>query len=86
MKKIEVLPRTKTGNWAGMVSVAFLFLFTAKVLWEIELSIFAIFGLGIVGFVLGVVAVFVKKDHAVLTYLPLLTGAFCIIWTVGELM
>ncbi len=86
MKKIEVLPRTKTGNWAGMVSVAFIFLFTAKVLWQIPIMSYAIFAIGLAGFALGVVAIFVKKDHALFTYLPLLTGAFCIFWIAGELL
>ncbi|MBP1743763.1 MAG: hypothetical protein H6Q58_741 [Firmicutes bacterium] len=86
MKKIEVLPRTKTGNWAGMVSVAFIILFTSKVLFAIPLMSYAIFGIGIAGLALGVVAVFVKKDHALFTYLPLLTGAFCVFWIAAELM
>jgi hypothetical protein len=86
MKKIEVLPRTKTGNWAGMVSVAFIFLFTSKVLFALPMVSFAIFGVGLVGFALGIVAVFVKKDHALFTYLSLLTGVFCIVWIVAEMM
>jgi len=86
MKKIEVLPRTKTGNWAGMVSVAFIFLFTSKVLFALPLMSFAIFGVGLAGLALGIVAVVTKKDHALFTYLPLLTGAFCIFWIAGELM
>jgi len=86
MKKIEVLPRTKTGNWAGMVSVAFIFLFTSKVLFALPMVSFAIFGVGLVGFALGIVAVFMKKDHALFTYLSLLTGVFCIVWIVAEMM
>ena len=86
MKKIEVLPRTKTGNWAGMVSVAFIFLFTSKVLFALPMVSFAIFGVGLVGFALGIVAVFVKKDHALFTYLSLLTGVFSTVWIVAEMM
>jgi hypothetical protein len=86
MKKIEVLPRTKTGNWAGMVSVAFIFLFPSKVLFALPMVSLAIFGVGIAGFVLGIVAVFIKKDHALFTYLSLLTGVLSIIWIVADMM
>jgi hypothetical protein len=86
MKKIEVLPRTKTGNWAGMVSMAFVLLFTSKVLFSLPMVSLAIFAVGLAGFALGIVAVFIKKDHAVFTYLSLLVGVLCIIWIGAELM
>jgi len=81
MKKIEVLPRTYTGNWASILGVAFIFLFSAKLLMpEMPVPAYAIFATGLAGFVVGILAVFIKKDHAVFTYLSLLAGAFCMVW------
>jgi hypothetical protein len=55
-------------------------------LFGLPLMSLAIFGVGIAGLVLGMVAVVIKKDHALFTYLPLLTGAYCIFWIAGELL
>ena len=81
MKKIEVLPRTYTGNWASILGVAFIILFTAKmIMTEMPVPSYLIFATGLAGFILGIIAVFIKDDHAVFTYLSLLCGAFCMVW------
>lgn len=81
------LPRTAIGKWGFYSTVIFVVLFIAGAS-DVAMPFpsFVIFGIGITGMVLNVVA-FVKKDRSVTGILVgALVGAFIIFWLGGELL
>jgi len=79
-------PATKMGYWAIGLEIAFLLLMVAKFSrLGLPLPSFGIFGLGIAGFIVAVIALF-RKDRALTVWLALVIGLLPVLWTAGELL
>ncbi len=84
--KVRAWPRTPVGAWALGLIVAFAVLFVLKVTIGFPLMSFAIFGVGIVGVILGIIAVVRRERSLVLMIVGGLVGAFILFWLGGELL
>ena len=79
-------PATKTGHWATGLEIAFLLLMAGKFSRiGLPLPSFGIFGLGIAGFVVAIIAL-ARKDRAITVWLALIVGLLPTLWTFGELL
>jgi hypothetical protein len=83
--KLSILPKTKLGNWSTLLGILFIIFITLKMGPGFPLPTFAIAAIGIAGFVIGIASV-VKKERAILAFLPILLGILIIAWIVGELV
>ncbi len=83
--KITFLPRSRLGKWGLFLSLAFVILLFAQIQFSlIPLPVFSLLTLGVVGFVLSIIA-FVKRDRAVGTLISLIIGAV-IIFVFGSIL
>ena len=83
---MQFQPATKTGHWATGLEIAFLLLMAGKFSRiGLPLPSFGIFGLGIAGFVVAIIAL-VRKDRAITVWLALIVGLLPTLWTFGELL
>lgn len=79
-------PATKAGHWATGLEIAFLLLMAGKFSRiGLPLPSFGIFGLGIAGFVVAIIAL-ARKDRAITVWLALIVGLLSTLWTFGELL
>lgn len=83
---MRFLPKTHAGRWALGLSVAFIVLITVKIIAFLPLPTFAVAALGLVGFIVGIVAIFKNRDRAILTFISILVGLIIVSWTVAELI
>jgi len=81
---MRLLPRTRAGKWALGLSVAFIVLITVKIIAFLPLPTFVVAALGLVGFIMGIVAILKNKDRAILTFMAILVGLVIMLWTVLE--
>ncbi len=88
--KIQILSKTKSGKWASILTLLFI------VLMAIKLSALAITirlpfpspfiaGLGVIGFILGIVSFFKNKDRSLFVLLSLPVGLLIIFWVAAEM-
>ncbi len=83
--KITFLPRSRLGKWGFSLSLAFILLLFAQIQFSlIPLPVFSLLTLGVVGFVLSIIA-FVKRDRAVGTLISIIIGAV-IIFVFGSIL
>jgi membrane associated rhomboid family serine protease len=84
--QMKILPKTTLGKWAVGLSIAFIILIGMKIADYIHfpLPTFAIAALGIIGLIIGLLAVFRNKDRAILNFLPILVGVVILLWTAAE--
>jgi hypothetical protein len=82
--KITLSPKTTLGKIAAFLSIAFIILISLKIRPGIPISTFAIAGIGMVGFVIGVVSI-IKKDRSIGNFLSIAVGLVIISWLAGEL-
>ena len=83
--KITFLPRSRLGKWGLFLSLAFVILLFAQIQFSlIPLPVFSLLTLGVVGFVLSIIA-FVKRDRAVGTLISIIIGAV-IIFVFGSIL
>ena len=78
------LPKTRSGKWALWLSVAFIVLIATKIVAFLPLPTFAVAALGLLGFIMGIVAIFKNKDRVILTLVAILVGLVIMLWTVLE--
>ena len=85
---MEILPKTKLGKWAVLLSVAFIVLIAMKITnyFHLPLPTPAIAILGIVGLIIGLLAVFRNRDRSILIFLPILVGIIILLWTAAEII
>jgi hypothetical protein len=85
---MKILPKTKLGKWAAGLSIAFIFLIGMKIAnyFHFPLPTPAIAVLGIIGLIIGLLAVFRNKDRAILSYLPLVIGVIILLWAAAEII
>lgn len=84
--KMSLLPKTHLGKWSVGLSIAFIILIWLKIQFGIHVMTFAIAALGLVGFLMGSVAIVKNKDLSILNFLPILVGSIIIIWIAGEII
>jgi len=84
--RLNLLPKTTSGKWSVGISIVFIILICMKILNIISIPIptFAIAALGLIGFILSIIAIFKNKDRAILNFLPILVGLLIILWTIAE--
>jgi hypothetical protein len=80
------LPKTTSGKWGLGLSLAFALLFVLKVLIPIPVPSPAIFGVGIAGFIVSVIALFRGERSLVFYVLGGLISSFVLFWVGGELL
>lgn len=83
--KINLWSETTTGKWAAILSLIFIVLITLKIRIAFPLPTFSIAGLGIAGFIIGIVSIFKNRDRSLLTLLSIPVGLLIIFWTIAEI-
>jgi uncharacterized membrane protein len=86
--RIYFFPKTTRGKWSLGLSIAFIVLIGMKIAdsFHFPLPTPAIAILGIIGLVIGLLAVFRNKDRAILNFLPILVGVIILLWTAAEII
>ncbi len=89
--KTQVLPKSKAGTGAAVFSLLFVVIMALKILasttsfnFHLPLPTPAIAVLGVIGLVLGLIAVFKYKDKALLTLLSIPIGTIIVVWFAAE--
>ena len=84
--KLNFIPKTRLGKWSIGLSIAFIVLIGMKIAdyFHFPLPTPAIAALGLMGFILSLIAIFRNKDRAILIFLPVLVGLVIILWTTAE--
>lgn len=85
MMKIQLGSKTATGKAAAVLSLMFIVLITLKIRVAIPLPTFLIAGIGLAGFLAGLIAVVKNKDRSLLVLLSVLVGVLIILWTAAEI-
>ena len=84
--KRPFLPKSTQGRWAVGLGIAFVVLIVAKIVSFMPLPTFSIAALGLVGFVLALVAEFKRGDKSIAGVLPLAVGMVIVSWTAAEIV
>lgn len=83
--KISLLSKTETGKWAGSLCLLFIVLIALKTNIGFPLPTFFIAGLGIAGFIIGIISMFKNKDRSLITILSVLVGLIIVLWIAAEI-
>lgn len=83
--KMQILSKTPSGKWAGLLTLAFIVLMALKY-FRLPLPSPAIAVLGVAGFILAVVSIIKNKDRSLLTWLAIPVGLILIFWIGAEIM
>lgn len=88
--KINVWSKTATGKWAASLTLLFIVLmslkmFTLGISIRVPLPTLFIAGLGVIGFILGIVSFVKNKDRSILTILSIPIGLLIIFWVAAEI-
>jgi hypothetical protein len=86
--KVQVWSKTRMGKSAAVLTLIFIAVMALKLtmlrIMIIPLPTPLIALLGIIGFILGVIAIIKNKDRALLTLLSIPIGLFIIFWIIAE--
>ena len=82
--------QTKAGQWAAGLTMAFIVLMAIKMVGlgaaiRLPLPTPALALMGLVGFIMGLIAIIKYKDRALLTLLSIPVGIIIIAWTLAEI-
>lgn len=88
--KIYLWSKAATGKWASILTLLFILLMTLKFMTlgisiRIPLPTPFIAGLGVIGFILGIVSFVKNKDRSILTILSIPIGLLIIFWIAAEI-
>lgn len=88
--KMQFWSKTITGKWAAGLTLAFVVLMGIKMTalgatMRLPLPTPILALLGVVGFIMGLIAVIKYKDRALLTLLSIPVGLVIIFWTLAEI-
>ncbi|WP_320164219.1 hypothetical protein [uncultured Trichococcus sp.] len=88
--KMQFWSKTKAGQWAAGLTLAFIVLMAIKMLGlgaaiRLPFPTPALALMGVVGFILGLIAIIKHKDRALLTLLSIPVGLVIIFWTLAEI-
>ena len=88
--KMQFWSKTTTGKWAAGLTLAFIVLIALKMVGlgatirqPLPSPVLAL--MGVVGFIMGLVAIIKYKDRALLTLLSIPVGIIIIAWTLAEI-
>jgi len=89
--KIQLWSKTTAGKWATILTLLFIVLMSLKLLTlgisiRIPLPTPFIAGLGVIGFIMGIVSFVKNKDRSLLTLLSIPIGLLIIFWIAAEIM
>ena len=88
--KMHFWSKTTAGKWAAGLTLAFIVLMALKMIGlgatiRLPLPTPVLALLGVIGFVMGLIAVIKYKDRAILTLLSIPVGLLIIFWTIAEI-
>ena len=88
--KMQFWSKTTAGKWAAGLTLAFIVLMALKMIGlgatiRLPLPTPVLALLGVIGFVMGLIAVIKYKDRAILTLLSIPVGLLIIFWTIAEI-
>ena len=88
--KMQFWSKTTTGKWAAGLTLAFIVLIALKMVGlgatiRLPLPTPVLAFMGVVGFIMGLVAIIKYKDRALLTLLSIPVGIIIIAWTLAEI-
>lgn len=88
--KMQFWSKTTTGKWAAGLTLAFIVLMALKMVGlgaaiRLPLPTPVLALMGVIGFVMGLIAVIKYKDRALLTLLSIPVGLIIIAWTIAEI-
>ncbi|MGA9517209.1 MAG: hypothetical protein WBV27_00355 [Trichococcus sp.] len=88
--KMQFWSKIKAGQWAAGLTLTFIVLMAIKmtalgatIRLPLPTPVLAV--LGVVGFILGLIAIIKHKDRALLTLLSIPVGLVIILWTLAEI-
>lgn len=84
MMKVSFLPKTKTGLWGVILTAVFAILMAIKIVAFLPIPTPALAVLGVIGFVVSIIAVVKAKDRSILIFVSLLVGLLLTIFIAGE--
>ena len=84
--RLNVVPKTTLGKSSVGLSIVFIILIWMKMQYSIHVPTFAIAAVGLIGFIMSIIAIFRNKDRSILVLLPILVGIIIVLWTAGELI
>lgn len=88
--KMQFWSKTTTGKWAAGLTLAFIVLMAIKMtalgnIIRLPLPTPVLALMGVIGFVMGLIAIIKYKDRAMLTLLSIPVGLIIIAWTIAEI-
>lgn len=88
--KIQFWSKTTVGKWAASLTLLFIVLMSLKLMAlgiSIRLPLPSPFiaGLGVIGFIMGIISMIKNKDRALLTLLSIPVGLLIIFWIIAEI-
>lgn len=88
--RIQLWSKTTAGKWAASLTLLFIVLMSLKlltlgILIRIPLPTPFIAGLGVIGFIMGIVSFVKNKDRSLLTLLSIPIGLLIIFWVAAEI-
>jgi hypothetical protein len=83
---MTLLPKTSSGKWGLGLCLAFALLFVLKVLIPLPVPSPVIFAVGIAGFIVSVIALFLGERSIVFYVIGGLISSFVLFWVGGELL
>ena len=88
--KMQFWSKTTTGKWAAGLTLAFIVLMAIKMVGlgaaiRLPLPTPALALMGLVGFIMGLIAIIKYKDRALLTLLSIPVGLVIILWAIAEI-
>ena len=88
--KMQFWSKTTTGKWAASLTMAFIVLMAIKmtaigatIRLPLPTPVLAL--LGVIGFIMGLIAIIKYKDRALLTLLSIPVGLVIILWAIAEI-
>lgn len=86
--KIRLWSKTTAGKWAAILTLLFIVSLSVKMLTLgiLPLPMPAIAGIGVIGFIMGLVSIIKNKDWSLLTLLSIPIGLLLVFWIVAEIV
>lgn len=85
--RLNFWSKTTVGKWAGILTLLFVGLIAVKLMGlRLPLPTPFIAGLGLIGFVMGLISIIKDKDRSIMTVLSIPVGLLIIFWTVAEII
>jgi len=88
--RIQLWSKSKSGKWAAILTLLFILLMALKFsalasIIRLPFPTPFIAGLGVIGFVIGIISIIKNKDRSLLTLLSIPIGLLIILWVAAEI-